>query len=270
MAGTSWFAACKTCSRCGCQLKTGMSRYSCKNCKYHLCASCHTAAAEEWNKAEITITIYRAAQAGVEEDALQVSIERSANISSLRNCIGVLYGIPPLMQILRRDLDSQPLADDEQIGCDEGDVLHLTMATPADLMMGAMADPLGMAQGMAQGMGMPPLAGLAEAVNEAMNEVAAVNQAMQQSLESTTYNLTFVMLANGRMPEKRCRLEISAAAQVEEVLDMVKLELNAEDVVEGLEFAGQELPRQAPIYGLGIREGDVLMVRGRPEELTSI
>merc|ERR1719198_679277 len=127
-----------------------------------------------------------------------------------------------------------------------------------------------MAQGMAQGMGMPPLAGLMESVNEAMNEVAAVNQAMQQSLESTTYNLTFVMPASGRVQEKRCRLEISAAARVEEVLDMVKLELNVEDMADGLEFAGEELPRQAPIYGLGIREGDVLMVRGRAQEMTSI
>lgn len=215
-------------------------------------------------KTEITITIYRAAQPGVEEDAWQVSVPRGANIHTLKEQIGVLYGLPPLMQTLRRDVDSAPLADAENLGCDEADILHLTFATPGELMMGSIGAP---------GMGMDPLAGITEVMNdlnEAVNEVAAMSQAMQQSLEGTIYNLTFVMPAKGSAPEKRCRLEISAVSRVEDVLDMVKLELDAEHNATGLEFAGEELPQHAPIHVLGVRDGDLLMVLGRGQEMTSI
>lgn len=204
---------------------------------------------------EITVTIYRAARPGVEEDAWQVCTERGATIMSLRTQIATLYGIAPQMQIIRRDVDSQPLADDEQLGCDEGDVLHLSVASPGNLLM----SPLGI------GMGMPPLEGLAEAITGAMNEITQFGQAMQQSLESTTYNLTFVLPAKAPAKEKRCRLEVSAIARVEEVLDMVKLELDIEDIATGLEFAGQALPAPIPIHALGLRDGDVLMVIRRVE-----
>merc|ERR1712046_434018 len=110
------------------------------------------------------------------------------------------------------------------------------------------------------GMGMPPLEGLAGAITGAMNEITQYGQAMQESLESTTYNVTFVLPAKAPAKEKRCRLEISAAARVQEVLDMVKLELDVEDIATGLEFAGQALPAPLPIHAFGIRDGDVLMV----------
>merc|ERR1719198_328904 len=135
VAGTSWFASCKTCSRCRLELKAGMSRHSCKACKYHLCTTCCAAAQEEWLKAEITITIYRAAQPGIDDDAWQVCVERGATISSLKNRVAILYGLLPQMQIIRRDVDSQPLAPDEPLGCDDGDVLHLSVAGPGNLMM---------------------------------------------------------------------------------------------------------------------------------------
>lgn len=212
-------------------------------------------------KTDITITIYRAAQAGVEEDAWPVSIQRGANIHTLKEQIGVLYGLPPLMQTLRRDVDSVVLADNEMLGCEEADVLYLTFATPGEVMLGSIGAP---------GLGMPPLAGIMNDLNEAVSEVAAMNQALQQSLESTIYNLTFVMPAKGSAPEKRCRLEISAVARVEEVLDMVKLELNAEHNATGLEFAGEELPQHAPVHVLGVRDGDLLMVRGQAQDMTSI
>lgn len=213
-------------------------------------------------KVEIAITIYRAAKDGIEEDAWQVSIERGATISSLRNRIGVLYGLPPLMQTLRRDPDSPPLAENELLGCDEGDILYLTLASPEELLMGSMADPLSM--------GIPGLDGIFEAVSEAVNEVAATNQALQESLESTSYKLTFVMPAQGSAREKRVQLEVAAVARVEEVLDMVKLELDAEALAVGLEFAGEELPQHASIHALGIRDGDLLMVLRRAQQVTSV
>jgi len=216
---------------------------------------------EEWLKAEITITIYRAAQPGIEDDAWQVSIERGATIGSLRNRIAVLYSLAPQMQAIRRDIDSETLADDEQLGCDEGDVLHLSVAAPGDFMMGLSP--------MMETLGMPPISDLAEAISGAMSEVAHLSQAMQESLENASYNLTFVLPAKAPAREKRCRLEIAALARVEEVLEMVKLELDAEDIVKGIEFAGQELPMHVSIHVLGLRDGDTLMVVRR-EETTSL
>jgi hypothetical protein len=226
-----------------------MSRHSCKQCKYHLCTACHAAATQEWLQAEISVTIYRAARPGVEEDTWQVCVERGTNIRSLKNKVAVLYGVAPEMQTVRRDVDSQPLADDEQLACDEGDVLHLSVVSPLNNLMSS----LGMALP-------PPLEGLAEAITGAMNEVTQVNQAMQQSLEAAVYNLTFVLPGKAPAKEKRCRLEISAVARVQEVLETVKLELDVEDLATGLEYAGQELPMHVPIHALGLRDGDVVMV----------
>merc|ERR1712046_64988 len=124
-------------------------------------------------------------------------------------------------------------------------------------------------------LGMPPMAGFAEAISGAMNqvagamnEVAQFSQAMQESLESATYNLTFLLPAATSANEQRCRLEVTALARVEEVLEMVQVELNAEDIATGLEFAGQELPLHAPIHALGIRDGDHLMVVRRVDMIT--
>jgi len=246
VAGTSWFSSCKACSGCRVVLKTGMSRHSCKTCKYHLCTACHTSTTEEWLKKEINITIYRASQPGLDEDAWPISIERGATINSLRSRIAVLYGLAPQMQTFRRDVDSQPLADDDQLGCDEGDVLHLSLAAAGGFMMGPL--------------GIPGMEGLAEALSGAMNEAVQYSQAMQESLDNTAYNLTFVLPAKASVPEKRCRLEVAAMARVQEVLEMVQLELCAEEIASGLEFSGEELPLQAPIHNLGLRDGDIVMV----------
>lgn len=258
VAGTSWFAASKMCSKCRVVLKAGMLRHSCKTCNYHLCTDCHASAKQDWLQAEIAITVYRAAGLGAGEDAWPVSVQRGASIGALRNHIATLYGLPPQMQIIRRDVDSNPLVDEDLLGCDEGDVLHLSVAGPGDIMM----NPLGM-------LGLPPLDGLAEALTGALNEVAQVNEAMQQSLENTSYNLTFVLPEKAPVAEKRCRCEISAVARIEEVLDMVKLELDVEDLARGLEFAGEELPLHAPVHALGLRDNDLVMVLRR-EDVTSL
>lgn len=252
VAGTSWFAACKSCSLCRVELKAGMARHSCKACKYHLCASCYGTALERWLKEDITITVYRAAQPGVEEDAWQVSVQRGATIGTLRAHIATLYGLPPHMQMIRRDVECDVLADNVPIGCDEGDVLHLSIAPLGSSMMGPLS--------MMSPLGIPPITELADALSGAMNEVAELGQAMQKSLENTTYNLTFVLPERAPAAERRCRLEIAAVAHVQEVLDMVKFELDVEDVAKGLEFAGQDLPLHAQIHMLGLRDGDTVMV----------
>lgn len=76
-----------------------------------------------------------------------------------------------------------------------------------------------------------------------------------------TYNLTFVMsMANRSEIGRSCVLEIAAVARVHEVLDKVKLELQAGEVFTGLEFGGQELPLNTLIHAHGVRDGDSLMV----------
>merc|ERR1712086_105522 len=76
-----------------------------------------------------------------------------------------------------------------------------------------------------------------------------------------TYNLTFVMsMANRSEIGRSCLLEIAAVARVQEVLDKVKLELQADEVFTGLEFAGKELPLNTLIHAHGVKDGDSLMV----------
>merc|ERR1712066_1205463 len=90
-----------------------------------------------------------------------------------------------------------------------------------------------------------------------------MGQALQERLENTNYRLTFVLPSRGSDPEKRCELEVAAVSRVCEVLEMVKLELDAEDTAVALEFAGKELPSLFPIHIVGLQDGDtVIVVRG--------
>lgn len=241
-----------------------MLRRSCKPCGYHLCRDCHAAASAEWLRAEITVTIYRAASLNMEEDTWQVRIERGARIGALRMRIFELYGIPPPMQVIRRDVDSGPLADDEMLGCDEGDVLHLVRAGPMELLTGTLGLPPG---------GAAPFAGIADALANMANHVTEQAQEIQQQLqelERTNYNLTFVLPARpGAWEEKRCVLEVVAVARVSEVLDMVKLELDVESTAQGLEFAGEMLPLHMPVHMVGVGDGDTLMVATPKPEVVS-
>lgn len=247
VAGTSWVAAAKTCSVCSAQLKRGMRRHSCKACKYHVCATCHPAVMLQWLETEITLTVYRAAQQGVEEDALQVRISRGASIGELQTQLSDLYGIPPQMQVLRRDVDSAPLRPEETLVCEDGDVLHLVV------------------NGAANPLAANPFGALQEALVGAMQQAAAADQALLDALANTNYRLTFVMPASGASPEKRCQLEVSAVAHVAEVLDMVRLELDAEDTACELEFAGEVLPRPLQMHSAGLQDGDTVIVRSDAE-----
>jgi len=248
VAGTSWFAASKSCGRCRADLKTGMSRHSCKACKYHLCTDCNAVAVEEWLKTEITVTIYRAAQPGADEDVWQVLVERGATIGDLRGRIAALYGLMPQMQIVRRDVDSAPLVDDAKLACDEGDVLHLQVATP-----GSSMSPLGIT----------PMAGIADMISGAMTDLNQAVEQMRQDVESTIYKLTFVLAASDARKETRCSLEFAAVARVAEVLETVKLELDVEDDATGIEFAGQELALHTTLMSYGLTDGDILFVLRR-------
>lgn len=213
---------------------------------------------------EITVTIYRAAQQGilpgmgVEEDALQVKIVRGATVRTLKDQICNLYGLPHMLQVIRRDIDGPPLADTEGIACDDDDVLHLSAGGgPAAGLLGSLGS-LG---------GLGNLDGLMNAVNGAM---ADVTNAMGE-LERTEYTLNVVMLAQPqrRRPEKRCSLVVVAVARVEEVLEMAKAELDVSDDAL-LEFAGEKLSPGAPIHALGLRDGDTVMLSLVPKGATAL
>jgi len=207
---------------------------------------------------EVTLSIYRAAQPGllpglgVDEDVLQVTVDRGAKIQSLKARLFELYGLPPPMQVLRRDLEGEALSDEELVACnDDGDVLYLgspldgnTAATGGGaldgLLRGAMAD-----------------------ITEAVNGVFVQAQEQQKELDSTEWELNILMPAKAHRPESRCRLTVVATARVAELLEMALLELNAEEDKDGLvlEFAGQKLPAVMPLHAFNLSNGDTLLVQ---------
>lgn len=254
----SWFANGKKCTTCGAALKSGLVRHSCKTCNYHLCSVCQDARSEEMLGEEITMTVYRQAQAGFlpgmgnEEDAWQVRVPRGGTAGALKAQIFRLYGLSPALQVLRRSADEPPLPDSELLKYDDGDVIHLT----------------GMGPGGGGG-GLPDFGGLANAISSAMEGVSgavsgAISRAEEQrrQLENTEYKLNILMPAQKTRsrPEKRCQLVVVAAARINEVLQMAKLELDMEDAGLVLEFAGERLPQEAPVFALNIQNGDTILL----------
>jgi len=205
---------------------------------------------------EITLTIYRQAQSGFlpgmgnEEDAWQVRIQRGATVGALKAQISKLYGLNPAMQVLQRSADEPPLPDNELLKYDDGDVVHLTSFGPA-------------------AGGLPGLGGFANAFSSAMAEVSgavsgAISRAEEQRrhLENAEYKLNVLMPAqkSRSRPEQRCQIIVVAAARINEVLQMAKLELDVEDPGLVFEFAGERLPLEAPLLALSIQDGDTIML----------
>lgn len=242
MAG-SWFTACKVCSSCQASLVAGTTRYSCRVCGYHLCPECAARRSQQSLSEEITVTVYRAALpgiirgTGIDEDTLQARVLRGATAAALKARLQEVYGLPAGLQELRRDADSPPLRDHELLRCEDGDVVYLR----AGLAAGALGAGLTKAMESA-----------AQAVVEAMSEV-----------ENREYRLTLVMpVAHecGSRAERRCQVAVVAGARVAELLDMAKLELDAEGECLALEFAGDRLPAGAPLHMLRLGDGDTVMV----------
>lgn len=257
----SYVFGCKTCAVCRQKLVAGSLRHSCKPCAYHLCASCYASVLEAFKHEEIVVTIYCAGKPasfvapGVQEDAWQVRIERGVDVSELRRQIQALYGVPRALQTLRRDIDSAPLADAELLALDDGDVVHLCVAGPADFFGALGADGL---QPISGANILAPLAGLAQRMAA---EVAEMGRAAQEAFDHTTYTVNFVLPAAApKEADRRCRVEISASARVVEVLEMVKLELDAEGEALQLEFAGQVLHPDTSLHVVGVRDGDTVLI----------
>eukprot|EP00929_Paragymnodinium_shiwhaense_P086986 TRINITY_DN47330_c0_g1_i1.p1 TRINITY_DN47330_c0_g1~~TRINITY_DN47330_c0_g1_i1.p1 ORF type:complete len:283 (+),score=66.82 TRINITY_DN47330_c0_g1_i1:75-923(+) len=258
VAGSSWFgfASPKKCSGCDIALTQGTTRHSCKQCSYHLCPACHAAVVEALAASDITLTVLRLQQPGIcDEDTLQVEVERCATVGALKEKLGALYSLPPPLQVIRRDAGGPALADAEPVACEDGDVILLEMRSA----MEALLDPAAMGD-LQNALG-NPLQELAGAMEAALAAQAANSAAEETAiLEGTTYSLVFVLRLPG-VEEKRCSLEVAALANVSEVVDMVKLELNAE--THGaltLEFAGERLPTVAPVHTFGLTAGDILFV----------
>jgi len=218
---------------------------------------------------EIALTVYRAAQQGilpgmgVEEDAWDVRIRRGATVGALKATISQLYGLHPGLMVLQRDADSQPMPDAELLKYDDGDVVYLCTGTGR---AGLAAGLRGSFAGNVSGGNGDPLDGLAAAVSRAATEAAnAVSGALaevaarREEVANAEYKLTVLLPASGTRPERRCHVTVMALARVAEVLDMVKLELDAESEEIALEFAGDTLPLGATIHALGLCNGDTVM-----------
>jgi len=152
------------------------------------------------------------------------------------------------------------------------------------------ANPFAALAGGGQAQGANPFAALTEQMSSAMAEMNAI----QESLAEAEYSLKFVMpeteapnaapnskpptnnntssramnwrskpakdTTSSREKEKRCSMKVAATAMVNDVLDMVKLELDVENKSLKLEFAGQALPAAAQIHRCGLSDGDTVMV----------
>lgn len=248
----SWFRECKKCSRCGYELRAGVVRHSCKRCKYHLCVACHSELTEEYLQGQISITIYRATPPGsfLEPDAWQVRIHREATVGMLKGCIEELYGVQRQLQILRRDPDGAHLRDDEHLGCEDDDLLHL-----------CFADPFLPIQPLMGNADAAELAAFVDAYTLLAQGPTLDNPFPHQSLEGTMCTLTFVKLSPfSRVEEKRCSLEVAVSSRVLEVLEMVKLELDVQADDLALEFGGVLIPVHSTIHELNACDCDVIMV----------
>merc|ERR1740123_1205222 len=143
--------------------------------------------------------------------------------------------MPVEMQVLRRSPDGDPLGDEETLGQQKGGTMPGGVQTP----------------------GANPFAVLTEQMSSAMAEMNAI----QESLAEAEYSLKFVMPAqNSREKEKRCSMKVAATAVVNDVLEMVKLELNVESKRLAMEFAGRALPAAAQIHICGLSDDDTVMV----------
>merc|ERR1712031_37265 len=66
----------------------------------------------------VNVTLYCPVRAGADEDALSVEILRGATIAELKAKVAELYEIPAELQEIRRDVDSEGLADSDPLACD--------------------------------------------------------------------------------------------------------------------------------------------------------
>mmetsp|Transcript_52419 Transcript_52419/g.125233 ORF Transcript_52419/g.125233 Transcript_52419/m.125233 type:complete len:286 (+) Transcript_52419:130-987(+) len=249
----SWLGRAKACALCNAPLTAGLQRYSCKTCCFHLCDSCYSSRSLALQHEEIVVTLYRPAGntgplgLGGQEDTWNVRIERSANGGQLRARIEELYSLPRAQQLLRREVQGPVITDEDPLRCSNGDVLILEVS-----QLGIFGG------GLANG----SLSGIAQAVSSALADVARAGQEMQDHLQNSSIRLTFVLPEgrNSGQAEKRCELEVSPTARLVEVLEMVKLELGAENDAVGLQFGGNVLPLQVSVMTSGLQERDTVIV----------
>jgi len=215
-----------------------------------------------------------AAMPGGEENTWQVRLERGATMADIKRHICELYDMPVQMQVLRRSPDSDPLGDEERLGQEKRVTMHLSTRNPLQDLVSALtggtvpsggqpqgANPMDLLGALTGGGGQAPGANPFAALTEQMSSAMAEMNAIQESLAETDYSLKFVMPAqSSREKEKRCSMKVAATAMVNDVLDMVKLELNVESKRLALEFAGRALPAAAKIHICGLSDDDTVMV----------
>jgi len=202
--------------------------------------------------AQLTLTIYRPAQPGIEEDALQVCVDKTSTVGVLKNHLSALFGFPTESQVLRRSFDSPPFEDNEALTCCDGDVLYLDPMVAPDNPIGGLMESLNGA-----------MLELSGAMASAATEIAETDHALLESLQDVTYNLTFLMRASQpqRPEERRCQLELGALSRAQEIIEMLRLELDIhDDTPLVLEFAGQPIPPILQVHFAGLRDDDVVMI----------
>eukprot|EP00439_Symbiodinium_sp_Y106_P062665 s3659_g9.t1 len=212
----------KECSRCQQALSRGMTRYSCKRCGYHLCQSCCSMRTVEMLDEEITLSIYRPSQdlfPGLqlqEEDVLQVRLKAGSTVRALKEIVSHrsrklcdLYGMPVAMQAIKRDIDAAAVQNEDQVACEDGDVLFLGNPFESLSFSANGEDHLS------------GLLSISEAVTGLLAD--AESRAQEQAMQEITLNVVMPRLEKANtakaLPEQRCQVVVVDTGSAEGMLE---------------------------------------------------
>ncbi|CAE6960143.1 trip12 [Symbiodinium natans] len=237
--GSSWKAYCEEVTGSG-----FMGLWVKDRCGYHLCQSCCSTRSEEMLDEEITLSIYRPPQDTfpgfqAQEDVLQVRIKTGSTVRALKEKLYELYGMPVTMQVLRRDIDSRGLRDEDQVACEDGDVLYL--GSPFDSALAASNGgghfDLLMSEAMS---GLEAITGFLTDADSRMQE---------QGLHEISLNVVMPHLPKANEakgpPERRCQIVVVVSARMAEVKEMALAELDV---------AGQDQCQVSPRFPVSALE----------------
>jgi len=169
-------------------------------------------------------------------------------IRALKEKLCDLYGMPVAMQAIKRDIDAAAVQNEDQVACEDGDVLFLGNPFESLSFSANGEDHLS------------GLLSISEAVTGLLAD--AESRAQEQAMQEITLNVVMPRLEKANtakaLPEQRCQVVVVVSARMAEVKEMAVVELDAEQDELELEFAGQTVPAGATVQMMNLADGDTL------------
>merc|ERR1712203_383744 len=144
----------------------------------------------ELNATDMIVSLKVAPQIGMtQETTWEVRVEDGDTVAILKQRISELYETPPELQIIKRDVDGQPLPDEEKLAFGVDKTLHFSLLNPLESLMQAMTGGLPGLHGSVGQQGSNPMENIMQAMNASVpidgnpatpgdNPFAAIMQAM--------------------------------------------------------------------------------------------